>query len=347
MIVEAPGTEMYVCPGMDPTPCSKPAEGKEYLSNVAGRVTRGQVPTSVAKSKQGFQRATWASSDREETNKCHRVLKEPADIHVSVTTLDPPARSRAATPSVSASAPLGPSPAGKEGGSDLFETSQASGNRPRDFGDSSGAEANSNVESRLSFDSPGTPGSGGTGTQPFRSTPNLKGPPAGQVEKVMRIRVLIPRLDMALNPTARAALAHGINSNILAAGFLGEYFENFPLGLEDTLAPDDTLRIDTRCVSQRGNELASNVSSVLAERYAETPSSLPIPLVSPNAAPGAPGASLGGGGVSNVAGVVPSIACTSCGSRFEDGLSAPHQCAWCASVVRRACLHTMVSEDLL
>lgn len=157
---------------------------------------------------------------------------------------------------------------------------------------------------------------------------------AAQQERVMLIRITLPRLHLRMPPRVRAALSGGIRANILAGGFVGHCAENFPLD------------VASRCVLEDGVDGRDRHNTgAVADNPADTPNAAFSPPVRDNKS-----TSLGrstsldasSNARSRLGGAAAAVACELCGVTFEADLVARHRCAWCGEIVCRKCLHTQV-----
>ena len=174
----------------------------------------------------------------------------------------------------------------------------------------------------------------------------------GGEERIMRVRVELPRLSLSLTPDARAALSGCVGKNILAGGFHGENSENFPLMHDARGAGNDN--------NDDGNDedYEDDVGSGLG-RSGRSPQLSPRlsaaggfvggsgadgerpPFVStpppPSPPPSSSGTVFGSRGDEGAA----AVACAACAASFDE-LVARHQCAWCCRSVCRRCMHNQV-----
>lgn len=343
MIVNAPGTKVFVSSGCQSrsetaggyassgsgaTPLSRASSTRDSVIDAGGRDTQLHSPAHLADFKQDSWVVVDASSERREVERWHAFLGDPADVKATVTTIFPVAPASMASLKETAAAftdPVDEQPCetiAESPGTEKYINDSFFGAAAR-----SRSEAESGVKARVSLDSSVSRSS--RGTQDDAGGEPVKGMP-GEQDKVMRIRVYISRLDVALTSDARTVLTRSVGSNILAAGFMGEISENLPLALEDVFVADDDVLPAT--------EVDSKSTAGAHGRDLGVPLRLSVAALPPSAPCSSIGTSVG----SRFEGVASSVACGQCGTRFEEGLVARHRCAWCAGMVCRKCLHTTV-----
>lgn len=172
----------------------------------------------------------------------------------------------------------------------------------------------------------------------------------GAQERLFLIRISLPRLYFCLPPAGREAISGAISRNILAAGFHGNAFENFPLdvdyafekGHEDGVAGGGrAFAVGVPDGASSANDAHIGVTTRGDLGHIAAPRAVYTRHSSFHSSSNA-GSRTDGGGRAAAA-----VACTSCSVEFEDDLVGRHRCAWCGNVVCRKCLHTKVRLFLL
>lgn len=317
------------------------------------------------------------------------ILRDPADLRVIVTTVSPSGEGSdggggggvdaASLPLEALESALLVAAGGDDGGDgdgvgDGNDAKpQGEGYRPTGTGDSSGSGSGggsgssgggsgTDTRSREVSSSAGPLGGPG-GLNAVHEEPAGGGDSPGEKsdsskqreEKVMRVKVELPRMSLSLTPDARAALAGCIGENILAAGFHGENSENFPLvGVgrgagnegDDDLENDNNNDLDYGDDGGGGGEgLGRSAPSPRLspgsglDEGEESPTSVGGPRP-PSPPPSSSGTVFGSRGEEEES-VAAATTCAACDSSFDE-LVARHQCAWCSLSVCRKCMHNQV-----
>lgn len=186
------------------------------------------------------------------------------------------------------------------------------------------------VRTEASAGASGSGGNGGGGNT--STTPEISGRAedvfdkngdGGGQEKTMKIKVELPKLSLSLTPPARRALAGCIGGNLLAAGFHGEFSENFPLAAVVPFTTTEAEEDDNFLLfaTAGGRQEAGQGEDVNVRSSPRAPSSAASSYEN-----------------SQGAGVA---ACGSCAGLFDE-LVARHRCGACGASVCRGCLHTQV-----
>lgn len=156
-------------------------------------------------------------------------------------------------------------------------------------------------------------------------------------ERAMKVRIKLPRLSLSLTPDARAALAACLGRNILAAGFHGNISENFPLvDVVRFSHGDEENAQGTVSGGERVSMMAAAVDAAGLRRGGGIASAPLVRSPSPPLSSSAYGSSGKGAAAS-------AVACAVCAASFDE-LLARHRCPCCSHSVCRKCMHTQVCQ---